>query len=102
MDRCPICNTPLINGTSTANVFEYSQEDLNRICAGIAPDELQSINARTPQYYFRTKLCPKKGNGDTLTNKDGSMPMNPPCPNYHGGDLNNPKKVVETIKIYDN
>jgi hypothetical protein len=102
MDNCPICKTDLINGSSTANVFEYSQEDLNLIAHGVTADEMQVINARTPQFYYRARLCPNKGNGDTITNKDGEMPLHPPCPNYHGGDLNNPKVVVETIKIYDN
>jgi len=103
LNKCPLCSTPLINGTSTANVYDYSAEDLDRITNNIiTAEELYEINARTPQYYYRTRLCPNSGNGDTYTNKDGGQPLHPPCRNYHGGNTGNPAIVVETIKIYDN
>lgn len=103
LDKCPDCKTPLINGTSTANVYDYSPEDLDRIINNIiTAEELYAINAQTPQYYYRARLCPNGGNGDTFFNKDGGQPLHPPCKNYHGGDTGNPKAVVETIKIPDN
>ena len=120
MEKCDVCGTPLINGTSTANALDYSPEDLDRICNNvITPEELYAINVRTPQYYYRTRLCPNKGNNDftvpakykgisedeaiaqSITRGD-TIPINPPCPKYHGGDTSKPSAVVETIKIIDN
>ena len=102
LGKCPICGKGLIKGKTTANVHEYTSEDEIRFKNGLTLAEVRELELLRPQFYFCECLCDNKGNGNTITNKDGSMPMNPPCPNYHGGNLSNPKYVVKTEKIYDN
>jgi hypothetical protein len=93
LDKCPMCQTPLINGKDSRQYItdEPVWEDVNG-----------EKRAYVQVYYDRPRLCPNKGNEDTFTNKDGEQPLHPPCVNYHGGDTANPKVIVETIKMIDN
>jgi hypothetical protein len=117
IDMCPICGTPLVNGKDSKQMIKYPPEKLQEFAAGLL--SIEQLNDFAIIYYHRERLCPNSGNNDFTVSarykgieqdeaikqailKGDTVPISPPCPNYHGGDLSNPAVVVETIEIIDN
>lgn len=113
MDMCPICGTPL----QTA----YDEKQYIKENDGLKWEEQPDGEriAYVQVYYKRVRVCPNSGNNDFTVParykgidqdeaikqallKGDTVPINPPCPNYHGGNKNKPAVVVETIEMIDN
>lgn len=91
MDKCNICNTPLVIGRDGKQYIVRKPEDKARFIAGeITLEELDTLASIM---YDRELLCPCNSNP-----QDDYKP----CQNYYGGDKYNPLVVVETVSILDN
>lgn len=100
---CPLCGTPLINGSDGKQKIEYTEE--NRALYENGQITLDELNETAKIYYMRKRLCPNLGNQNTYQDETGTHLINPPCQNYYGirgGTIQNPDVFVEEIKIYDN
>lgn len=91
IENCPTCGIALINGRDGKQQIRYPAEWKQKFEAGEIT--LEELNQHAEVYYTRERLC----GTDHVPELD-----NAPCPNYHGGDISNPKKIVAVIEITDN
>ncbi|MCX8129767.1 MAG: hypothetical protein N3I35_06675 [Clostridia bacterium] len=103
LEKCPICEATLINGTDSKLKITYPPEKLQEFAAGLL--SIEQLNEFALFHYERHRLCPNHGNRDTIIEDGVERFIAPPCQNYYGirgGTIEVPDVVVEIIKIEDN